>query len=93
LVSPSRSRRCDCGHDFLTGAQLAPNLHHRNREAQGQEGNQGLGIVLGLFGGLIALALSYMFLARPKTRQGILMGFCAQMVFGLLLRTIAMSGR
>lgn len=60
------------------------------RSRRAIEGSYDMGLAIGFFGGLVALALS--FRAKPRTREGIRVGFLAQLVIGFLFRLIFAIG-
>jgi len=68
-----------------------PDAPESGRARREKEGEFATGFVLGFIGGLIALVLS--FLAKPKTRQGIAMGFLAQLGVGVAWRLFLMGDR
>jgi len=53
------------------------------------EGNIGLGILAGFFGGCIGLILVQVIAKGPKTKKGALIGFAAQIVVGGIIRVAA----
>jgi hypothetical protein len=67
-----------------------PDSPESERTRRAREGDANVGFVLGFFGGLIALLFSFM--VKPKTRQGIVMGFVVQLGVGLALRLFLMAG-